>query len=268
MSSAIHTSSGNGARSITRRTVSAGAAWAVPVIAMAAAAPAMATSQCVVTTNFDDLTVGTRPTMLTFLPSSVTAVVTYTSTGNGGDDTPGDTGLVAATSTSPSWNYLEIEMLEPLTTNDSVTVTITFSAPVENLTFKLHDIDGLANQWRDTVRIDTAGFTSVRGANIIGTGVTGDPFRNQTEVDNPIETGVADVTLTWAGPVDAVTFTYLAGISGSSDNQHIGLGDISFTDCVANPGSDHRLQLRAAGATPLPDDLAELSAEPYGTVDR
>ena len=242
--------------------------WAVPVIVTAAAAPAMAASQCVVTTHFDNLTVGTSPTTFTFSPSLVTASISYSSTGQDGDNTPGGTGTVAATSTSPSWNYIEIEMLEPLNTNDSITVTITLSEPVENLTFKIHDIDGLASQWKDTVRVNTAGYTSVPGVNIIGTGTAADRFRNATNVDNPIETGVADVTLSWAGPVQVVSFTYVAGSSGNSDNQHIGLGDISFTDCVAGPGFDRRMQRQAATATPAPGGLAELSARSDGTVDR
>ena len=86
------------------------------MVALAVAAPAYATSvPCVVQTNFDDLTPGTKPTSLTFLPSTVTATIAYASTGNGGDDTPGGTGQVAATDTNPSWNYLEVEMLEQLT---------------------------------------------------------------------------------------------------------------------------------------------------------
>lgn len=265
MSSTTH------AQTVSRRTVAAGAMWAVPVIAVAAAAPAMAASQCVVTTNFDNLTVGTSPTTFTFSPSPVTATISYASTGQGGDNTPGGTGQVAATSTSPSWNYIEVELLDELNTGDSVTVTLTFSAPVENLTFKLHDIDGLASQWRDTVRVNTAGYTFVAGANIIGTGTNADRFRNATNVDNPIDTGVADVTLSWAGPIQVVSFALIAGSNGQSSNQHIGLGDISFTDCVSDPGFARRMARQIATATPIPDDLAELSAASAasdGTVDR
>ena len=42
--------------------------------------------------------------------------------------------------------------------------------------------------------------------------------------------------LTWAAPVSEVTLTYRAGMTGDSDNQHIGIGAISFTDCVAKQG--------------------------------
>jgi hypothetical protein len=46
---------------------------------------------------------------------------------------------------------------------------------------------------------------------------------------------LGDVQLSWAGTVSQVQFTYRAGITGASVNQHIGIGNISFSDCVANP---------------------------------
>lgn len=270
MSSAIRTSSALGSPTVGRRTVAAGAMWAVPVIAVAAAAPAVAASQCVVTTTFDNLQPGTSPATLTFLPSTITASIAYSSTGNGGVNTPGATGQVAATSSTPPWNYIEVEMLDPIEQGDSVTVTLSFTSPVENLTFKLHDIDGISGAFQDTVEILTLtnGFSFVPGANITGNGTSGNRFRNVTSVDNPISTGVADVTLMWAGPIQVVSFRYVAGTNGDSQNQHIGLGDISFTDCVSDPGSSRRMLRRPATATPIPDDLAESSAESDGTVDR
>lgn len=259
-------------RPVTRRSVSAGAVWAVPVIAVAASAPAMAASQCVVTTNFDGLTPGTTPTTLTFLPSTVTATLGFTSSGLGGDNTPGDTGEVAATSTSPSWNYIEVEMLAPIDQGDSIQVTISLTEAVENLTFKIHDIDGLSGQWQDTVRVDTAGFTFVPGANIIGDGSNGTRFRNATPGDDPIDSGVADVTLSWVGPVQTVSFSYIAGRDRDTNNQHIGLGDISFTDCVFGSSTSRQGQDRQpATATPLAGNVAQRStpsAESADTVDR
>ena len=221
---------------ISRRTLARGVAWTAPVVAVAVAAPAFATSiPCVVQTNFDDLTPGTKPTVLTFLPSTITATIAYASTGNGGDDTPGGTGEVAATSTSPSWNYIEVEMLRQLTLGDTVTVTITFTQAVTNLTFRIHDIDKTSEGWDDLVIVNTTGFSYSAGTDVIGNGTAATPFRNQHTGDQAIDSGRNHVDLTWAGPVAQVQFVYKAGKTGNSANQHIGIGNISFSDCVANP---------------------------------
>jgi hypothetical protein len=143
---------------------------------------------------------------------------------------------VAATNTTPSWNYLEVEMLSPLVLGDTVTVTITFSTAVSNLSFKIHDIDHVTGDWLDQVIVVApAGYSAAKGAHVIGTGTAADPFRNSTSFDDPIESGLGDVQLSWAGPVSQVQFTYRAGITGGATNQHIGIGNISFSDCVANP---------------------------------
>ena len=182
------------------------------MVAVAVAAPAFATSiPCVVQTNFDDLTPGTKPTMLTFLPSTITATIAYSSTGNGGDDTPGGTGQVAATDTDPSWNYLEVEMLDQLTLDDTVTVTITFTQAVTNLTFRIHDIDKTSEGWDDLVIVNTTGFTYSAGTDVIGNGTALTPFRNQHTGDQDIDSGRNHVDLTWAGPVAQVQFIYKAG---------------------------------------------------------
>lgn len=220
---------------VGRRTLAKGAAWAVPAIAMVAASPAMAASGCVVRTNFDGLAVGSRPTTLTFLPSTITASIAFASTGQGGDNTPGDTGLVEATSPPNSWNYIEIEMVSPLTAGATVTVTLTLTAPVENLSFVLHDIDSSSGGWRDEVVVITAGSSAALGSGLQGSGSSIDPFRPSAVGDYPINSGQGDLRLTWAGPVSVVSFTYRAGITGNSQNQHIALGNISFSDCVANP---------------------------------
>lgn len=222
-------------KTVSRRTVVKGSAWAVPAVLVTAPVHAVSLSGCIVQSVFDSLRVGSCPTTIDFSPSTVTATLSYSSTGNGGDPTPGGTGCVERTSTAPAWNYIEVEMLSPLAAGDSVTVTITLSQAMERLSFKIHDIDAVTGAWQDTVVVNTAGYTWVPGGNIIGSGTVADPFRNSTAVDNPISSGLGDVQLTWAGPIQAVSFKYIAGITGNSQNQHVGLGNISFEDCVANP---------------------------------
>ncbi len=216
--------------SVSRRTLVKGAAWAVPVIALAAPVPVYAASECTPTTALDSLTPGQPASPLVFQPSGLTATLSFTANTPGGGD--GDTGEVAATSTMPPWNYVEIEMTQQLTVGNYVDVTISLSAPVEGLSFVLHDIDWVDQQWYDTVIVSTPGFTHANGANVQGVGTSGNPFRPINEGDNPISSGLGDVRLTWPGTVQVVTFRYRAGITGNSQNQHIGLGNLSYQACL------------------------------------
>ncbi|MCI1748710.1 MAG: hypothetical protein LKI24_11870 [Acidipropionibacterium sp.] len=231
---------------ISRRTIVKGAAWAAPAVAMAASAPlAAASDACTPTTSFDGLTVGSSPSSIKFLPGDVTASLSYTSTGQNNDPTPGNTGKVARTNTSPAWNYLEVQMVSPLGKGDSVTVTITLSEPVEGLSLLIHDLDsnstgGWSNTqwlWQDTVVVNTSGFTYQKGDSITGTGTSTDPFKNTELGDQPIDSGKNKVRLTWSGFVDKVQITYIAGQKGSSASQHIGIGDISYDACVVSVSS-------------------------------
>ncbi len=235
--------SGNSSNSktISRRSVTRGVAWSAPLMAIAVSAPAYASSiPCVVQTNFDGLMPGTSPSALTFVPSTVTATLTWDAS-YGSDDTPGDTGKVETTSTTPAWNYLECEMLSPVTAGRTVTLSIHLSAPVTNLGFRIHDIDktGSSQQygWDDLVIVNTPGkpFTYARGTNVRGTGTAADPFCNNVFGDQAIDSGLNHVDLKWAGPIQDVQIVYTAGHNGTSGNQHIGIGNISFSDCVANP---------------------------------
>ena len=70
---------------------------------------------------------------------------------------------------------------------------------------------------------------------MVGTGTSALPFRNNVAGDQAIDSGLNHVDLNWAGPIQDVTLTYKAGMNGDSSNQHIGIGNLSFTDCVANP---------------------------------
>lgn len=257
------------ARTITRRTVTRGVAWSAPLAAVAVAAPAFATSPvpCVVQTNFDNLTPGTKPSALTFLPSTITATITWDAS-YGSDDTPGGTGQVAQTNTNPAWNYLECEMLSTITSGRTVTLSIHLSAPVTNLGFRIHDIDktGSTQQygWDDFVIVNTPAnvFTYARGTNVVGVGTAADPFRNNVFGDQAIDSGLNHVDLLWVGPIQDVQIIYKAGHNGNSDNQHIGIGNISFSDCVANPTqrAAFATQSRVAAGGFVPGDTGALVA--------
>ena len=95
---------------LSRRTITKGAAWATPLLVTSVAAPAYAASgPCV--GGQASLTSGTKPTLLQFLPSTVTATIGWSSTGAAGNDqTPGDTGEVHAVTFSAE---LEVSQAPP-----------------------------------------------------------------------------------------------------------------------------------------------------------
>lgn len=261
---------------ISRRTVMKGAAWSAPLLVAAVAAPAYAASQCTPEASFDNLKPGTSPSSITFQPSNVTATLSYASNGQGGDPTPGDTGKVARTSTTPAWNYLELQMVSSLNQGDYVDLTIDFSVPVQGLSFIIHDIDKSGSDWNvawvDNVVVMTGGYTSVLGSNIQGDGTTGNPFNPIQWGDTPIDSGNGRVRVTWAGSVNQVKIRYLAGQSGNSQSQHIGIGNLSYDACItkAAPRSlmaksqsedgsqneDARLRIPNDTADFTPDDVA------------
>lgn len=245
----------------TRRTVVKGAAWAVPVVVAATAAPAAAQSACTPSTVFNSLPVGQCVTNLTFAPSTVTGTLTYASWGQPSSK-PGDTCRVAQVSGPNGWRYVELEMVSSLNKGDYVELTISLSQPVDDLSFVLHDIDKVRGGWDDTVQVMTPGYTYVLGSNIQGTGTSDQPFRAREWGDTPITSGQGTVRLTWAGPVSTVTIRYLAGITGSSTNQHIGLGDIRFNACV-----EPRLAPRTIGPASRVQQSAVVFSESDGSFD-
>jgi hypothetical protein len=219
------------ARGISRRTLAKGTAWTAPVIIVGVASPAFAVSpSCVGDTA--SLTVGTKPTLLTFPPSVVTATVSFSSVGaTGNDQTPGDTGEVHTTSYSPSWNYLKLHHPAGMDLGDTITLTVTFSTPVTALTLTITDIDKDTGEWIDQVIVNTPGYTAVKGPNVTGTGTAASPLT--TSVNGGISSNAGDVKLTWPGPLTQVQLTYRAGDSqnGSNIGQHIGVGLIGFGNC-------------------------------------
>jgi hypothetical protein len=239
---------------VSRRTLVKTAAWTVPVIAFAAPVPAMAASPCTPSTNFDGLEVGSRPSSIIFYnsqaqPTGVSATLAWSSFGQGGNDqTPGDTGLVEQT--DQGWNYLEAEMLQQLTAGDWVQLDLTIiGGPVTGLSFIVHDIDKEQGQWTDNIVVSPAGYTFQLGGNIQGNGTAGSPFNPIAFGDTPISSGLGDVRVTYPGSVSSLSIRYLAGATGNSSNQHVGIGDFSYNVCLP-PGRGGQSRM-AAGRFPV-----------------
>jgi hypothetical protein len=233
---------------VSRRTLVKGVAWAVPVIAFAAPLPAAAASPCTPTTTYDTLQVGSSPTVISFLPDlGVAASIAYSYSPGG--LAIGDTGKVEQTSTTPPWRYLELEMLRQgnpprLTAGNYVEVTIALTAAVTGFSLLLHDIDSEQGGYIDSVEVMTAGWVGQRGTNIQGDGTSGNRYRPINWGDYPISSGDGRLRLTWPGTTSAVTFRYVAGLTGNSANQHIGLGDLSYSACVPAGGPSARSAAR------------------------
>lgn len=246
------------ATGVSRRTLVKGAAWAVPVIALAAPVPAFAASRCSPSTNFDGLAVGTSPTVISFYdvqgqPTGVTASLGWTSGGQGGDNTPGNTGQVLQTTQAPQFKFIEIQMVSSLNQGDYVELTLTFNQAVSGLSFKIIDIDksvGPGNvAWVDNVQIVTGGYTYALGSNIQGAGTQANPFNAINWGDTPIVSGQGDVRITYPGSVSQVVVRYVAAQNGNAQSQHVGLGNLSYDICA--PVTTQRSAQRSAIAPQL-----------------
>lgn len=259
----------------SRRAVTTGAAWLLPVVAVGAPAVAHAATPCSPSTNFQGLQVGTSPSKINFYDVNNnitnTATLTYSSNGQGGDSTPGNTGEVSQVTGPPSWNYIELQLVQSLNAGDWVEITLTFASPVTGLSFMIHDIDKSRStngnvHWVDEVIVSPGGFSYTPGTAIVGAGTSGSPFTSNTWGDLPIATGQGSVRVTYAGSVSSVTIRYRAGQNGSASSQHVGLGDLSYSVCLPPTVRAQNLQ-RSLSATetaqPLPPGFERSLTAPY-----
>ena len=246
----------------TRRILLRSAAWSVPVVSLAAAAPAFAASPCALRTNQTLDWDGANTTYVRNSPTSGTA--TFDPDGLGpvpsltlqvaatysGLMRAGTEGGSAATALAVKALVGGLGMsglgLEQATTSKSPqgsaergTYTFSFSRPVTNLKFTLTDIDSLAGDFWDIVQ-PLAGYTVVS----MGAGVATDNggiggaqrfFRATGSglVDN--RTGSAgNLELSYAGPISSFSITYWNGATSFDKkvdtSQIVYVSDMTFDD--------------------------------------
>lgn len=234
----------------TRRTLVRGAAWSVPVVAIATAAPAFAASPCSDLYNYR-LVWGTTPyskgtatatstTSSATIPAPAGAVsslaVSFTAA-RVGTTTLATTNLdlVAGSSNTGGLGQQAIAMRNATTalTRDlgRQEMTITFGRPVRNLVLTITDID-IDLTYNDQVDLSVVPTSVKRPATVVGDGsptgstATTGPFRNTTAGNLLPESGAGNVELTYAGPLSSVTIRYWN--SGLAGQQAIYITDLKM----------------------------------------
>lgn len=219
----------------TRRTVIRAAAWTVPVIALATAAPAQAASRCVVKTNYNKLTTGDKPKEIGFPGTGVVATLSYTG-GNGFSPSSSNgavqNGPQGGNSATLKWIKFENATAS---TGSYLDVKITFNQAVSKLSFTLFDLDWARGNHRDAVFAQTLPTSFTLGSNLLeGSGTTGSPWRKKVEGEISSNSLNGNVNLFYAGPISEVRFRYYQDLTvqGSKHNQLIGLSDLAFEKCL------------------------------------
>lgn len=242
----------------TRRSVTRAAAWSVPVIAAATAAPAYAASPCDPRTNqrldWDGSNVAFSRSSdvaarATFTPAVGVPVLTldvaaaYTGLMRSGYEAPGNRqnpSLRLATNVG-NLGRSGISLWQastrsaPAFTSDLGAYTFTFSRPVSNLRFTITDVDSATGDFRDALTL-SSGYSVTHPATITrasaqGIGEYFIATGENTPTDNT--TGSAgNLTVTYAGPISSFTVTYGNAASSFNNNldqdQTIYVSDLTF----------------------------------------
>lgn len=220
---------------ISRRTLAQGAAWAVPAIAVAGAAPAFASSTC----QLSSVTFPTTATTQTSIVSTPTAGVTATATNK----------ITGSVTTGVGYNMTSkalqgttgVQLAQNPSANSYQELTFEFSQPVYNVSFTVFDIDwNSQNNYTDNVELakingTTPGnFTSVPNSYVQGNGTTSNPWqpnktvnksgpldetepRTTVKVTLAAKTAVTSFTIRFSSPTKPVAL------------QQIWVGGIQFT---------------------------------------
>ncbi len=221
--------------STTRRTVVRGAAWSVPVLAVAATAPAYAASPCPATTLVWS-TLGNGNVFSSTTVGAVTVTLTLSGVTNANNN--------RTISTNPTGGLNSVLRFYSGSANgSSQTATFTFTrtstgAPVNvtNLNFSFLDIDSGGNSWDDRVTVGSGGFAYVIQSQtyVQGTGSAAAPFRaaNSDTSDNSAgSSNNGNVYVKWTSAVSSVSFTYFQGLAATG-SPFIGISNMSFQPVI------------------------------------
>ncbi|MDR2997707.1 MAG: hypothetical protein LBU78_06270 [Microbacterium sp.] len=225
---------------VTRRTLTKGAAWSLPVIAAATAVPMAAASGCTEQASTLDFSAMYQRSSIT----SGTAVVpvagqdpvtvSFSSVMNG--YTAHDQNYRVG---AGDWDGLQLQQVRSANTPSNnqayyQLMTITFSREVTNLVLPIRNFSWpTSNSYGDQVWLATngqpGGFTFVTGSGVGGDGSYAQPFRRSAGSET--YTGPStNVTVTFPGPVTSIMLAYddKRGTLANRVEQAIALGDMTF----------------------------------------
>lgn len=215
----------------SRRTVVRGAAWSVPVVSMAATAPAFAASTCKDgdyeirwASDYNATTkVATANRISTSGSGTVgSAALTLTVTNKfNGTMQAGSTGGYSNLATSPGniggLGTRGLTIMQQSTTrslgtpraNQNQVVTLTFNRPVWNLKFTLTDIDSLSGQYQDRVWISGSPGSFTTASQATGSGTSGTPWSptGTNIAQDPVTGGGGNVSLDYTDTPAASVYT-------------------------------------------------------------
>lgn len=247
----------NGKGEVPRRALVKSAAWTVPVVAAAVAAPIASASPCTFTYPGTVVFGGagsnytrgannstTAASASVALGAGITPVgVTFAAAVSGSTYALRPANLSVATVSGIQTLWLEQTVRgaqEPTTAPDrGQLLTVTFDRPVTDVTLRLEDMTRATTmstfRYSDTVVITPGAGTmseGVKGSDTAGSGTAADPWR--TTVHNPVvptintATSVRDIVL--SGPLTSFTLRYFSTQGGTSAQaQAILLPNFTFT---------------------------------------
>ncbi|NYF12734.1 hypothetical protein HDC34_001028 [Pseudoclavibacter sp. JAI123] len=248
--------------SIDRRRILQGAAWTVPVVAVAAVAPGASASPCTLqypgsvrfqaTTgagaqpvNYtrgagNSTTAGSAPVTLVGAPAQVTPLnVTFTSSAISAGYTRAASNFSISTPTvagggAGTQGRFTIQQTSPAGAtgaNIGQTVTINFGRPVRNLQFDILGFTRSSATYSDAAVLTGGTFTvGATGSQVSGLGTATSPWVTTAENASQGQTTAANsVTgVTFAGPVSSITLRYYS-TAGTGQGQAIFLSNMTFT---------------------------------------
>ena len=222
----------------SRRTLVRGAAWSVPVVAVAATAPAYAASSCAgqpaIAMNLVTKT-GADGTSL-----SVGSVATGVSVGG--------YNLSTNDPAFPLSGWLELENVPRATAETNPTryqdVTLTFGKSVSLLEFTVSDLDSVNNSnqsyWDRLAIINSAsGFVTapVAGSTVTGAGTLGDPMRQATFTNGSPSSNndtSRQMKVSFTGTTKSITLRFWSSRDTNQSATHaVWIGNMTYkTNCV------------------------------------
>ncbi|RYB94653.1 hypothetical protein EUA93_10050 [Nocardioides oleivorans] len=220
----------------SRRAMVRGAAWTVPVVAVAATAPAYAASACP-TTTLAWSALGNGNVFASTTVGAVTVTLTVSGVTNAANNR-----TISTTATGAQTSNLRF--YSGSANGSSQTATFAFTrtstglpVDIKNLSFSFLDVDSGGSGWSDNVVVNTGGFgyTIVSPANVVGDGLApATAFRAanaNTSGNSPGTSTTGNVNVSWAGIVNSVSFTYFQSLAATG-SPFIGISNMSFQPVI------------------------------------